>query len=583
MIKPKFLIGSDDFRKMITESQIFVDKTMLIKEVLESNNEAMLITRPRRWGKTTNMSMLKYFFAPELDKNSNIVTENSNKAIFENLKIGQKCPEIITEYQGKYPVIFISFKDIRGNNYEEIISTFQDKIASLFLEHDYLIQKENKKNLINKFEAIIAKKCDIAQLFDSLRFLSQLLHQYHGTKPYILIDEYDAPLINAYGAAYFQEILNLVRNLLSSALKTNSDLQKAILTGVFRVAKAQIFSGLNNFEEFSVLDWKFAKYFGFTENELNWLFDHPDIEFEDKLHTKKQAKNWYNGYNIAGLTIYNPWSIMRCLSNKGKLEPYWLQTGSDKLLRQTISKQSDDIQEKIQSLANGKAIKVILSKHISFEEIEQSGELGLWSLLLFSGYLTVKECQLNEFDLYYNCLVLAPNNEVKRLYSSYVREWVNQILSLNYTECNNFINYLLEGNIEGFEEKLCNYLRNSTSYYHTGKNAEVFYHGFMIGIASIASASHYIDSERESGKGRADLILIPKPESKMDQAIIMEFKTADNSANIASEAEQALSQITEKNYAAKAKEYNHVKSIMFVGISFYGKDVGIKFKKVAVI
>ncbi|HQS84292.1 MAG: hypothetical protein B7Y25_01360 [Alphaproteobacteria bacterium 16-39-46] len=580
-------IGTSDFKTLVTESTLFVDKTLLIKSVMADAYDVLLITRPRRWGKTLNMTMLQYFFSIPVQKNGDTdeAEQLKKREIFSHLKIGADS-DFLEKYLGKIPTIFISFKGIKGGTYETIEKGVKDLIYRLYATHEYLLHSDNlskrQKTLFSKY---ITKEFDSAELQSSIFYLSEMLHSHFSRKVLILIDEYDTPLndwyalqlareaISAEEIVYFQDVLALFREILGSTLKDNIYLEKGVVTGILRVAKASLFSGVNNLGENSVLEGTYVQHFGFTETDVNTLLHTCGIDQDTE--TAQTLKSWYNGYTIGGLTIYNPWSIMNCLNNKGSFKAYWVGTASTALLEQALI--LDKFQEEIQILIDGGNIEIIADPKMVFSDIKSSPN-AFYNLLLFSGYLTAERSQENE-DATYTCDVKIPNREVRGVFMGSLQKWISKKFNIDVKEYNALLNDLLKGNVDIFTQKLKSYLETSASFFATGpKNAELFYNGFVMGLISAVTSQYFVDAERESGKGRADLLLIPKPTAKYNNALILEFKFATQGENLSLLAQKALDQIETKNYGAKIKTHENVLNTLKVGLAFRGKDVEVAFK-----
>ncbi|HQS84106.1 MAG: hypothetical protein B7Y25_04090 [Alphaproteobacteria bacterium 16-39-46] len=581
-------IGSSNFEEFATsQSAIFVDKTLFIEAIVNSQ-KVNLITRPRRWGKTLNMSMLQYFFNIPVQEDGRVDEEERARrhVIFSKMKIGY-CPDILAEYQGQYPTIFVCFKDIKGLTYEEIETGIRNLIHKLYVAHEYLLQSkkisETKKEDFRKY---LIKDFDLSELKESLFFLSELLFTHFEKKVILLIDEYDTPMNDWYAKQlardgsssdeedlYLQKILLLFGGIFSKALKGNDYLEKGVVTGILRVAKANLFSGLNNLGEDSVLDKKYAPHFGFTEHEVNSLLHETGLDQIPQV--SEGMKSWYNGYNIGGITIYNPWSIMNYLYNEGELKAYWVGTASTALIENALI--LDKFQEEIQILSNGGSVEMIADPKMVFSDIRSSPN-ALYNLLLFSGYLTSERSMKNE-DATYNCDVKIPNREVRGIFTGSLEKWIAKKFNIEVRDYNAFLNDLLKGDVETFSEKLKSYLAVSASFYSSGpKNAELFYNGFILGLISAVSSYYFVETEKESGLGRADLILIPKPVAKYKNALILEFKFSKTQEDLALLAKKALEQIETKNYETKVKEHDVVEKTLKVGLAFRGKDVEVAFK-----
>ena len=580
-------IGTDDFKEMATGNDLFVDKTSFISTLLGGGYKVTLITRPRRWGKTLNMTMLQYFFGVPVKSNGEIDDEERSKKqkIFSKLKIGEH-PYVLENYLGKFPTIFISFKEIKGKDYETIEIGVRDLIYELFTRHKYLLQSEELDDIQKmRFNKFITKDFDIAELKSSIFYLSEMLSTHFGQKVFILIDEYDTPLNDWYALqlardtlsvqeeTYFQDVLELFKGIFGKTLKGNDYLEKGVVTGILRVAKANLFSGVNNFGEDSILEEDYAEHFGFTESEVNTLLHKARID--QNPETANALKSWYNGYNIGGHTIYNPWSIMNCIQNRGKFKAYWVGTASTGLIEQALV--LDKFQEEMQILIEGGSVDMIADPKMVFADIKSSPN-ALYNLLLFSGYLTVERSFEND-DTTYNCEVKIPNREVRSVFSGSLQKWISKKFNIDVKDYNAFLNDLLKGNVETFTQKLKDYLEVSASFFATGpKNAELFYNGFIMGLVSAVSSQYFVETERESGLGRADLLLIPKPMARYQNALVLEFKFSKSGENLNLLAQKALEQIEHKNYMSKIKAHETVMKTLKVGLAFAGKDVEVAFK-----
>ncbi|WP_375331051.1 AAA family ATPase [Candidatus Tisiphia endosymbiont of Oplodontha viridula] len=588
---PRMRVGTDDFKTLLLNSDVFIDKSLMIKEFLEDSGDVILITRPRRWGKSLNMDMLKKFFEIEVDQDGKPLPleQKINNKLFlggtvdlgfdetkelKSLKIADIASSM--KRQGQYPVISISFKDVKGSSYQDIENGIRNQVIKLFVKHRYLKHYIAKnKNLLDEVQKEQLKryftgKFDKDDLKDSLGFLSELLFKHFNQKVYILIDEYDTPINSSYikfgdKSKEFEQVLELFRGMFGSSLKGNSCVEKGVITGILRIAKANLFSDLNNVTEYTLLDDDFSKFYGFTQAEVDDLLT--------KVPTKtghEEIKDWYNGYTFGGEIIYNPWSIMQCLAHKGKLDHYWLDSGGTGLIDKVLL--SDEMQEDLQSLAAGRSIISPITKQISFADINEP--VGLLSLLLFSGYLnpTAKIPEKNVYEL------SIPNYEVKYIYETRVLQWVTNQLKIDSSRYYSFVSLLPAGKVEEFKERLQELLVNSTSFYQTGeKKAELFYSGFMLGLVNMLAPSYIIASEQESGRGRADIIMIPKA-GREDKAIIIEYKIAKNAEDLFSVAKMGLKQIIDKQYDTKIREHKHVKKIIKISMTFCGKKVVLEYQ-----
>ncbi len=584
---PAIKTGTDDFYKLLLNTDVFVDKSLFIKDLIEDKSEVVLITRPRRWGKSLNMNMLKRFLEVEVDEQGSILPleQRANNKLFEGgeLDLGfdekrQLNPLKIVEHenimkrQGKFPVILLNLKDVKGSSYQEIENKVKLNVRKLYKSYSYLMYS-SKITPAEKhdFQNYLQGDIDIAYLQNNLAFLNTLLFQHFGQKAYILIDEYDTPINSCYlkfandRPAEFEQVLDLFRALFGSCLKTNPYLEKGVITGILRIAKANLFSDLNNVREYTLLDQKFSKSYGFTQEEVDELLTKVPIETEPQ-----QIKDWYNGYTFDSEVIYNPWSIMCCLETKGKLDHYWIDSGGTGLIDKVLL--SDEMQEDLQKLAAGESIISPITKYISFDDI--NSRIGLFSLLLFSGYLNPKP-QIPEEDIY---MLSAPNNEVKQLYKIRMLQWVSKKLNIDRSLYYSFVTLLPVGKVEEFKARLQQLLHNSTSFYQTGETkAELFYSGFMLGLINTLAPSHIIESEAESGDGRPDIVLIPHS-GKGEQAIIIEYKISKNKEDLASMTRIGLNQIINNRYELKIKQHLHIKKILKISMAFCGKDMDLQYQ-----
>ncbi|WP_342264970.1 AAA family ATPase [Cardinium endosymbiont of Philonthus spinipes] len=558
----KLPIGVSNFHKLVANDYLFCDKTAMIADLLREGEEVTLITRPRRWGKTLNMSMLHHFFASE-------VNGVKTQGLFDDLMIGKlNGGGYIQQYQGKYPVIMISFKDVHSDNFERAYNKISKQIAFLFSSFEYLL-KGSKLNTaqLKTFKDIINQSAGQEALEDSLKLLSQCLYQHHGQKVYILIDEYDTPLNKAYGnKEYLNTMVAFMRNLFSAALKDNDALARGVLTGILRVSKDSILSGLNNLETYTMLDEPYSSCFGFSENEVASLFK------ANGLNTSiESVRNWYNGYKVGKLVMYNPWSIISCVNRSGRFDVYWVNTGNNDLIKQLILNSNNSIKEQFEQLMQGEVLKVFIDRHISFDLLGTS-ENALWSLLLFAGYLTFEKSILSKHSDLYDCSVKIPNNEVRRLYNRFFEEWLLSKFPSQH-RYDTFLNHLLSGKINEFTRDLNAYLLQSASFFdvHAAKQGESFYHGFVLAMLASISDRYYIRSNRESGFGRYDVLLIPKQTGS--KALLLEFKHLRKEEELENVAKVALKQIQDQSYHTELLQHPHVKEVVEVGIAFSGKAV----------
>lgn len=586
MTSQMIVVGIESFKDLVLQSDVFVDKTLFIKELLENGGNVILITRPRRWGKSMNMDMLKCFLSIEVDEKSIPLPEEqcTNKKLFlggevdlelegtkslRPLKIASDQNSL--RHLGQYPVIHISFKECKADTYDVINNKIKQSISDLFKNHSYLKHSEkltdDEKDLLSKY---IKNDIDANHLHNSLRFLSEILFKHFSRRVYILIDEYDSPINHVYtkfgfGSTELEAVVTIFQSMFGASLKGNTSLAKGVITGILRIAKANLFSGINNVSENTLLDENFSKSYGFTQEEVDELLTQVPTET-----AQGKIKSWYNGYTFGGETIYNPWSIMQCLSRRGALDNYWIDSGGTGLL--TKSFLSDEMQRHFQTLLSGESITVPIVKQISFEDIDKP--IGFFSLLLFAGYLNPKVSDAEEsiYDL------SIPNKEVSNLYKLRVIDWVTSKIKSDIVGYYSLVTLLTKGKPEEFKTELQTLLHNATSFYQTGdKKAELFYSGFMLGLINTVSSTHIIDSEIEAGDGRSDIILIPKPEKQNTLAIIIEYKVSKTAEGLQNMPQEALKQINDKNYDARLKSRPNVKNILKIGMAFAGKEMEMEW------
>ncbi|WP_442486313.1 AAA family ATPase [Fusobacterium necrophorum] len=544
--RKKLPLGVADFRKAIQGQYLYMDKTSFIEEIMNDGAEVKLFTRPRRFGKTLNMSMLQYFF--------DIQNQEENAKLFQGLKI-ESSPYMVE--QGKYPVIYLSLKDTKRDTWEEMISEIRFFVSELFYSFRFLLENSNEFD-IPIFKGIITKKSNMSELLNSLKILSRMLKEHYQEKVIILIDEYDTPIVSAYEHGYYEEAITFFRNFYSSALKDNEYLHMGVMTGILRVAKEGIFSGLNNLAVYSVLDERYSSSFGLTEEEVESALNDYDLDYK-----MEEVKEWYDGYRFGSTEIYNPWSIINYISHQ-KLEAYWVNTSSNGIIHQVLERAGrtgSNIFQKLEILFQRKTIFQRINKSSDFHDLVNMDEI--WQLFLHSGYLTIGE---KEQDGMYELRI--PNKEV---YSFFQESFIQRFLG-NYTTFHSLIRSLEEGNVKELEETLEEILVSSVSYFDLKKESEKFYHVFMIGLVASLQERYYIKSNRESGEGRYDLSLEPKDRRKT--GLLLEFKVAKSEEELEKKAKEALEQVETKQYAAEMKE-REIVNILGLGIAFYGKKVKI--------
>ncbi len=536
-------VGIEDFKKIIEEDCYYFDKTNYIEELLKDKTEIKLFTRPRRFGKTLNMTTLKYFF--------DVKNAEENRKLFKDLYIEKS--EYFKE-QGQYPVIFITMKDLKKNTWEQMNFAVKSLISNLYNEFEYIREKLNEKDLI-EFEKIWFKKED-GDYDNSLRLLSEYLYNYYQKKVVLLIDEYDNPLIVANQNGYYKEAINFYRNLYSSALKTNSNLKMGVLTGIVQVAKEGIFSGLNNVKTYNILGDKFETFFGLSEEEVENALKYFGMTYEIE-----EVKKWYDGYKFGNAKVYNPWSIINYLSDRG-LQAYWVNTSDNALIYDNLKNSTVDVFKDLEALFEGKAIKKEISPFFTFEELSKFD--GIWQLMVYNGYLKINEKLSND-----EYMIKIPNYEIQTFFK---KGFIDKFLvSGNYF--NPMMDALLDGDIEEFERRLQNIFLVNISFYDL--KGEKVYHSLFLGMLIWLRDKYEVKSNGERGHGRYDAMLIPL--DKIKPAYIFEFKVSKTIKGLTAKAEEALEQIKEKQYEAGLKEKG-ISKIYKIGIAFKGKNVKVKYE-----
>ena len=543
--KKRLPIGMSDFKRIIEENYYYVDKTGLISSILKDGANVNLFTRPRRFGKTLNMSMIRYFFDFE--------NREENKRLFDNLNISE------TEYaseQGKYPVIFVSFKNIEEDEWEDCYFEIKNLINKLYNDFEFIRKNLNQSELM-EFDKIWLKQKG-ADWKNSLKNLTKYLYDYYGKKKVVvLIDEYDTPIIQSYQAGYYKKAISFFKRFYGEALKDNEYLQFGIMTGILRIAKEGIFSGLNNLKVNTIFGEKYSEFFGLTENEVIKAVKYYELEYE-----MEEVKKWYNGYQFGDTEIYNPWSIINFLS-AGQLRPYWIGVSGNKLIDEMLDEGNKEIFDDLEKLFNKEKI---------YKEINDYSEFtfdtdDIWQLFLYAGYLTIGGEKVdNEYP------IRIPNNEILEFFENrFIARFIRKTQKFT-----NIIKDLKKGKIEEFAKGLQDEILSSLSYFDTDKD-EKYYKIFLIGIFIVLGNDYIRLSERETGYGRADLVLEPK--NKENPAYIFEFKVAGNEEEMDNYAMEGFGQIREKEYDVELKNRG-VKEIIHIGIGFYRKKLKMKYERV---
>ena len=542
----RLAIGLSDFKHLIEEDFYYFDKTKFIEEVIKDGSQVKLFARPRRFGKTLNMSMLKYFF--------DIKNKEENKEIFKDLYIEKT--EAFKE-QGQYPVIFLSLKDLKALTWEQMEKAIKSAISRLFSEYKYLLNDLDKFDTL-AFENILLKNTELEDLKEALKFLTRILYEKYNKKVVVLIDEYDSPLVSAYINGYYEKAKDFFKTFYSTVLKDNSYLQMGVLTGIIRVIKAGIFSDLNNLSTYTILSDVYTDSYGLTEEEVEKSLKYYGIEQEIS-----NVKDWYDGYKFGDSEVYNPWSILNFLRFK-ELRAYWVDTSGNDLINDVLKKITKNTIEALERLFNGEGLKQNISGTSDLSKLLSEEEL--WELMLFSGYLTVEE-KIDQD----NYVLRLPNKEVRTLYrKTFFERYFGRGSKLLY-----LMEALTENRIDEYEERLQEILLTSVSYNDTKKGNEAFYHGLIMGMGLYLEGEYITKSNIESGLGRYDFVIEPKNKTK--RAYIMEFKATDSVENLEEVSKEALRQIEDKKYDVSLKQ-NGVKDITYLGIAFCGKQIKISYK-----
>ena len=544
-------IGITDYAKIVSQCY-YVDKTLLIKDILDEAAAISLFTRPRRFGKTLNMNMLRTFFEK---------TEADTSKYFKDKKIWQQGEEY-TSHQGKYPVIFLSFKDAKQNTWEEMYAEICETIRDEFFRHLELTDSPRVKNKVY-FQKIIAGEGSKVDFSKSILRLSQMLAEHYGEKVILIIDEYDTPIQSGYVCNFYDDVINFMRNLLSAGLKDNSNLAFGFLTGILRVAKESIFSGLNNIRVYSVLDRRFSTYFGFTSDEVAAMAAYYDAE--EKL---SEIKDWYDGYKFGHTEIYNPWSVLNYFSNDYVAIPYWVQTSGNLVIYELLGYLNKETFQKLNDLVSEKAVTSIVETNLVYPDIKSRPE-NIFSFLLMTGYLKAVKTTITPFGDR-ECELCIPNKELKNVYYKEIIEHLSASMSMNTAYA--VTKALLEKNSQLLKQTLNQFLLETISFHDTIN--ENYYHGLLLGITLLFHEEYYVRSNRESGDGRYDIALEPKNAASLPGIIIEVKAKRDADESLTGLAELALKQIEDKKYDAEMKSRG-VAEIYKYGIAFHKKQVEI--------
>ena len=554
--------GVEDFKEIINKNGYFVDKTLMISKLIESNAKVILFTRPRRFGKTLNQSMIRRFFEDEITEHGEKI---DNSCLFDSLAVS-RCGEDILKHQQQYPVIFISLKSSKQPNFKEAYKKIVKEIADEFRRHQYALKADGLgEDQKTAFRNIMTRTAEYSEYSDALKFLSGCLAVYHGRNTIILIDEYDVPLENAYVQGFYDEMTGFIRSLFESALKTNPFLEKGIITGCLRISKESIFTGLNNLDADTILHTGYGDSFGFTEDEVREMLDYYDLcGFTDEV------RMWYDGYLFGKSEIYNPWSILKYVDDHIRDVsdlplPYWSNTSSNSIVRELIEDADENTRRDLEILMDGGTVEKPVHEDITYGDIHESMD-NLWNFLFFTGYLRAVSQRFENRKIYLEMSI--PNEEVASIYENSIAAWFDK--RIKTTDRSPLIKALEEGDCEAAEDFISTQLMDTISYFDYAEN---YYHGFMAGLLS-GAGNYSVISNRESGTGRPDLIL-KTPAIRKGRVIIIEFKLAAGIRQLEEKCDEALQQIEEKRYAAPFTDEGYP-VVQKYGISFYKKDCMVK-------
>jgi len=553
------LIGESDFKIIRESNGYYVDKSLFVEDILKCPYKIILLPRPRRFGKTINLSLLHYFFEKK---------DEDESSLFNGLAI--KDSPLFQEHFAKYPVIFITFKDVKNETFDKSLKKISKLILGALQQHDYLLNWDKSSILASQvFESIINKKAEIDDYEDSIKILSEELERYHNKKVIILIDEYDTPIHSGYINNFYKEIIGFMRNLLSGALKDNSSLFKGVVTGTLRISKESIFTGLNNLGVFTLLKKRFNTCFGFTEKDVQKLLN--DFNLSDQHST---IVKWYDGYRFGGKKVFNPWSVMSFLSeNNEEPLPYWLNTSSMEMIEETVlgktEKQKQVLRSELMDLIQDGYIEKNIDENIAIQDLKKINNEAVWSFLLHSGYLKAIEKIDDDFEEIYKLQI--PNMEVKIAYRKLIQKWFSETVDLEDLKI--MLDALKNGNIKIFERHLKSICMVIMSYHDFSGSPEKVYHALVLGMLVWLSKDYIIRSNREAGYGRYDIIFQPKDLSK--QGIIIEFKRIYEDEDSEKVLNGALKHIEKKKYDVELKTAG-VKDILKIAVAFTGKEVYLK-------
>ena len=547
-------VGVENFEEIITKDYYYVDKTLLIRDLIDLRGKVNLFTRPRRFGKTLNMSMLRYFFEK---------SQEDRSRLFAGTKIMEAGEKYLKEF-GQYPVISLSLKSMKQGSYESAFHCLKEDIAREFKKHPEISQNLDSNDDRTKYDLLMNRKADDDEYLTSLKFLSECLYAFYGRKTIILIDEYDVPLENAYFSGFYDKMVRLIRSLFESALKTNDTLEFAVVTGCLRISKEPIFTGLNNLNIISIMDTTYAEHFGFTQNEVDEMLAHYGLE-----GNRDAVRTWYDGYRFGSTEVYNPWSVINYVNScyndkKALLKPYWSNTSSNSIVRTLVERADISVKQEIEALIEGKTITKPIHEDITYDDMDSTQD-NLWNFLFFTGYLKkISERQDGE-DILVEMAI--PDSEVRYIYKNTVLRWFEE--RTKEKELSPLYESILNGDCNTMAQILSDNLMETISFYDY---QESYYHGFLAGM--LKNIGNYIVlSNRESGNGRPDILL--KYPSVRGKAVIMGIKIARTYQELERRCDEALKQIEDQKYEEALRQEGY-SDILKYGIAFYRKECMVK-------
>lgn len=554
-------IGVDDFAKLITNDYYYIDKTLFIQELLDRKGEVNLFMRPRRFGKTLALSMLKYYFEKSYDFEGNQI---DNTQLFDGLNI-MKADQRYKDEAGQYPVIFLTLKSAKQPDFMMAYAALREAVAGEYRRHKWVMDCLDKDEEKVKFNDIMNERAEREDYNTALQFLSQCLYKVYGKKTIILIDEYDVPLENAYFSGFYDEMIGFIRSLFESALKTNPALEFAVITGCLRISKESIFTGLNNLNMISILSDLYSEYFGFTQKEVDEA-----IRFYGRESKLETVKKWYDGYKFGNTEVYNPWSVIKYIQDIAQNEnyfprPYWANTSSNGIVKNLVEKADVSVKGEIERLIEGGTIEKIIHEEVTYGDIDKSGD-NLWNFLFFTGYLKKVSESFEERNI--RLTLAIPNEEVKYIYENIIMEWFRE--EIEKEDLSKLYRAFEEEDCEMAADIISDNLARTISFYDYAEN---FYHGFMLGMFSQAT-KYIVKSNREAGNGRLDIVM--KTPSRRGLAVIFELKIAKTMDDLEDTCREGLKQIEEKGYVRELQEDGYRK-IKKYGIAFYKKDCEVMY------